>query len=228
MENGQRRRDAASQKDRRGNDDGEERERRDPSHKLRVTQQEGGDRQLDGAPGDEAFFHDVFGAVGFGVAAEEVGVGAEGSGELEGLAVEAGDPGEDGVGEFGFGEFGAGFEFGGEADGVVAFDPHEAVVEDFGMEWVEAEGVSGVEAVGEVEARGDDVAGDEEFGLAEAGDGAAGFVGGEDAEAEEIADDADADDGVAAGPGGGRSEVGMWATCSMGWPRRWARSRVLS
>ena len=68
-----------------------------------------------------------------------------------------------------------------------------------GVEDVEAKGVSGVEAVREVGARGDDVAGDEEFGLCEAGDAAAEFVGGEDAEAEEVADDADADDGVAFG-----------------------------
>jgi len=68
-----------------------------------------GDRELDGAPGGEGFFDEGFGAKGFGVAAEEEGVGAEGSGELEGLAFEAGDPGEGGIVDF---TFGVGAEFG--------------------------------------------------------------------------------------------------------------------
>ena len=41
------------------------------------------------------------------MAAEEVAVGAEASGELEGFAIEAGDPGEGEIGVFGVGaEFG--------------------------------------------------------------------------------------------------------------------------
>jgi len=63
---------------------------------------------LDGAPGGDASFDDLFFfAVELGVAAEEVGVGSEHFGELEDVAVEAGDPGECGVWFFfGLAEFG--------------------------------------------------------------------------------------------------------------------------
>jgi len=67
------------------------------------------------------------------------------------------------------------------------------------MEGVEAEAVFGVEMEGGAGGGADDVSGDEEFGLSEASDAAAEFVGGEDAAAEEALDDAETEEGVAFG-----------------------------
>ena len=67
------------------------------------------------------------------------------------------------------------------------------------MEGVEAEAVFRIEVEGGAGDGADDVSGDEEFGLSEAGDAAAEFVGGEDTAAEEALDDAETEEGVAFG-----------------------------